>query len=77
MFAVLASALIGWGETVLSTASSEAVSADTTFVDGSSVSSTMKIDYGPFDWDSECVVTVNGATLLSSSQRGADIWQPQ
>ena len=67
----------GWGETMLSTASSASVPADTTFVDGSSVSSSMKIDYGPFEWDRECRVTLNGSELLSSNSRGLFTWQPQ
>ena len=74
---VLFSALLGWGGTVRSTASSAAVTADTTFVDGSSVYSAVKIDYGPFGGDDECTVTLNGIELLSSRMRGSFTWQPQ
>lgn len=77
MMAVLFTALLGWCETVFSSASSGSVPADTTFVDGSSISSTMQIDYAPFDWDERCVVTLNGAELLSSNYRGTFVWQPR
>ncbi|MCQ2391281.1 MAG: chitobiase/beta-hexosaminidase C-terminal domain-containing protein [Kiritimatiellae bacterium] len=74
---VLSSALSGRGGMVLSSASSASVPADTTFVDGSRVSSTMEVDFGPFDWDMGCVVKLNGTELLSAEQRGSYTWQPR
>lgn len=62
---------------ILSSALSASVPANTTFVDGSSVSAAVKIDYGPFDWDKECVVRLNDAKILQSNQRGSYTWQPQ
>lgn len=77
IMAVLISSLLSWGETVLSTDSLESVPVDTTFVDGSSISSAMRIDYGPVGWDEGCVVTLNGTELLSSDKRGSFTWQPR
>ena len=63
---------------VYAEASSAAVPADTTFVDGADVDSTLDITYGPFSWDGSCVVTLNGQELLSSTNsRSCFTWQPR
>lgn len=68
---VLVSAFHGRGEEeVLSTASSTSVSADTTFVDGASISSSLKIDYSPFWWDTECSVTLNEGRIAILDEQG-------
>ena len=70
-------ALCGFAREI-SSSSSAVVPANTTFADGASVSSIVNVDYGSFDWDDSCVVTLNGAELFSSnSKRGAFTWQPR
>ena len=64
-------------ETVLATASSATAEKDTSFVDGSTIDTSMCIDYGSVDEEARCLVSVNGIGLLSTGRRGAFTWQPQ
>lgn len=77
VFCALAMALIANAKSY-SEATSEVVPADTTFVDGGSVSTIVNVDYGPFDWDDRCLVTLDGGELLSlTNSRGNYAWQPR
>ena len=68
--------LFCFGGDVFSSASSKVVSANTTYADGSSVSSSVKIDYDSVDRNKECVVLLNGERLFSTNQQGSFVWQP-
>ena len=63
---------------VISSLNSDEDLIDTTFVDGAILKSAVSVDYGPFDWDDSCTVTLNGSELFSSTNsRGTYIWQPR